>query len=298
MNCYSQKIDKSQESKLKSLLQEQGAVFSSVQNALWRAKTTGFCATYYHTGKFLIQGAEVSDIADKVQQMLGVNTPQQSTKSQDNTLSDLNIPVCHIGSDESGKGDFFGPLVIAAVLTDEQSTKILTEAGIKDCKKVDDKNISKLAAVIKNNCVFSVITINPLKYNELYAKMNNLNRLLAWGHARAIENILEKKDCDYALSDKFGDEKLIQNALMQKGKKLHLEQRCKAEADIAVAAASIIAREQFLKGMKELSLRYGVNIHKGASSQVLETAKIIAQKFSKDELKNAAKIHFKTYSQI
>ena len=165
-------------------------------------------------------------------------------------------------------------------------------------KKVDDKNISRLAAVIKNNCVFSVITINPLKYNELYAKMNNLNRLLAWGHARAIENILEKKDCDYALSDKFGDEKLIQNALLQKGKKLHLEQRCKAEADIAVAAASIIAREQFLKGMKELSLRYGVNIPKGASSQVLETAKIIAQKFSKAELKNAAKIHFKTYSQL
>ena len=100
-----------------------------------------------------------------------------------------NVPLKHIGSDESGKGDFFGPLVIAGVLVDESNIEVLQKAGIKDCKKVDDKNINKLAAIIKNNCTFSVITINPAKYNELYAKLKNLNLLLAWGHARAIENI-------------------------------------------------------------------------------------------------------------
>ena len=298
MNSYSQKFDKSQESTLRSFLESQGAVFSPVQNAVWRAKTSKYTATFYNTGKFLIQGSEVSDIAAKIQNLFGINAQESEKLVNENTLSDLNIPVCHIGSDESGKGDFFGPLVVAAVMVDDKSTKILTESGIKDCKKVDDKNISKLAAVIKNNCEFSVITINPLKYNELYNKMNNLNQLLAWGHARAIENILEKKECSYALSDKFGDEKLIKNALMKKGKNIHLEQRCKAESDIAVAAASIIAREQFLKGMFEISSRYGLKIPKGASSQVLEVAKIIAQKFSKDELKNAVKMHFKTYSQI
>lgn len=298
MNSYSQKFDKSQESTLRSFLESQGAVFSPVQNAVWRAKTSKYTATFYNTGKFLIQGSEVSDIAAKIQNLFGINAQESEKLVNENTLSDLNIPVCHIGSDESGKGDFFGPLVVAAVMVDDKSTKILTESGIKDCKKVDDKNISKLAAVIKNNCEFSVITINPLKYNELYNKMNNLNQLLAWGHARAIENILEKKECTYALSDKFGDEKLIKNALMKKGKNIHLEQRCKAESDIAVAAASIIAREQFLKGMFEISSRYGLQIPKGASSQVLEVAKIIAQKFSKDELKNAVKMHFKTYSQI
>lgn len=298
MNSYSQKFDKSQESTLRSFLESQGAVFSPVQNAVWRAKTSKYTATFYNTGKFLIQGSEVSDIAAKIQNLFGINAQESEKLVNENTLSDLNIPVCHIGSDESGKGDFFGPLVVAAVMVDDKSTKILTESGIKDCKKVDDKNILKLAAVIKNNCEFSVITINPLKYNELYNKMNNLNQLLAWGHARAIENILEKKECTYALSDKFGDEKLIKNALMKKGKNIHLEQRCKAESDIAVAAASIIAREQFLKGMFEISSRYGLKIPKGASSQVLEVAKIIAQKFSKDELKNAVKMHFKTYSQI
>ena len=294
MNCYSQKIDKSLEPKLKEYLESCGAEISALPNALWRAKTSKYTATFYYTGKFLIQGADVSLIVAEVEKILGIT----KGSAPSTTIADLDIPVCHIGSDESGKGDFFGPLVVAAVLVDENSTNILLQAGVKDCKKIDDKNITKLAAVIKNNCVFSVVTINPLKYNELYAKMGNLNQLLAWGHARAIENILDKKDCSYALSDKFGDEKLIKNALMKKGKTLHLEQRCKAEADIAVAAASIIAREQFLKGMYDLSKKYGVDIPKGASSSVLNVAKELADKYSKDELKNAVKMHFKTYSQI
>ena len=294
MNSYSQKIDKSQEQELKVFFEKDGAVISSAQNAVWRAKTAKYSATLYHTGKLLVQGAEVSDIATEIQKLCGGSPVQTGAPA----LEGLDIPVCHAGTDESGKGDFFGPLVIAAVFVDENTTSLLTQAGIKDCKKVDDKNISKLAAVIKNNCIFSIVTINPQKYNELYAKMNNLNKLLAWGHARAIENILEKTQCSCALSDKFGDEKLIQNALMQKGKNIRLEQRCKAEADIAVAAASIIAREQFLKGIAELSQKYGVEIPKGASSLVLETAKKIAAKYSKEELKNAVKAHFKTFSQI
>ena len=183
-------------------------------------------------------------------------------------------------------------------MVDENNIEILKKAGVKDCKKVEDKNINKLAAIIKNNCVFSVITINPQKYNELYSKLNNLNLLLAWGHARAIENVLEKKECSYALSDKFGDDKLIQNALMKRGKTIQLEQKCKAESDIAVAAASILARAQFLAGISELSVKYGLEIPRGASEKVLEVAKAISKKYSKEELKNTSKIHFKTYTQI
>ena len=294
MNYYSNKLDKSFERKLKTFFEKENAEFSPQQNAIWRAKTSKYSAIFYNTGKFLIQGADVSDIAKRVEDFLGV-TSTTGVKQPD---MEINIPLSHIGSDESGKGDFFGPLVVAAVLVDETNIELLKKAGIKDCKKVDDKYINKMAAVIKNNCIFSIITINPAKYNELYAKLKNLNLLLAWGHARAIENILEKKNCEYALSDKFGDEKLIQNALMKRGKQIHLEQRCKAESDIAVAAASIIARAQFLSGVAELSVKYGIEIPKGASDKVLQTAKSIAQKYSKDELKNAVKTHFKTFSQI
>ncbi len=293
MNHYSNKFDKSIETKLKSFFENDGAAITPQLNAYWRARTAKYSAIFYNTGKFLIQGSDVKDIAQKVEEFLDL----EKTEFVDNRL-DVNIPLRRIGVDESGKGDFFGPLVIAGVMIDESNIEILKKAGVKDCKKVDDKNIYKLAATIKNNCIFSVITINPSKYNELYAKLNNLNLLLAWGHARAIENILEKKDCEFALSDKFGDEKLIQNALMKRGKKIHLEQKCKAESDMAVAAASILARAQFLSGISELSVKYGIEIPKGASDKVVQAAKTISSKYSKDELKNASKTHFKTYSQI
>lgn len=293
MNHYSQKFEITEEKKLKDFFEKKGAQFSMQQNAVWRAKTPEYCAIFYNTGKFLVQGSDVEIIAGEVEDYMGLIKTDFVAKAQD-----INVPLKRIGVDESGKGDFFGPLVIAGVMVDENNIAILREANIRDCKKVDDKQISKMAAIIKNNCTFSVITINPSKYNELYAKLGNLNLLLAWGHARAIENILEKKDCTYALSDKFGDEKLIKNALMNKGRKIQLEQRCKAESDLAVASASILARAQFLKTMSELSEHYHITLPKGASSQVIETAKKISSKYSKEELVNIAKIHFKTYQEI
>lgn len=298
MNCYSVKLDKALEHKLKEFFIDDGAEIGVQQSALWRAKSKTYNAVFYTTGKLLLQGSDVSEIVEKVNTFLGTTTPLNTKKIGIPIQDNLDVPICHIGVDESGKGDFFGPLVIAGVLVDEQSTKVLLEAGVKDCKKVEDKNINKLAAIVKNNCVFSIITVNPAKYNELYAKFNNLNKLLAWGHARAIENILEKKECSFAISDKFGDEKLIKNALMNKGQAIHLEQKCKAESDIAVAAASIIARAQFLSVMQDLSKKYGVEIPKGASDRVVLVAKDIKERYSKEELKNAVKAHFKTFDNI
>lgn len=299
MNNYSNKLDIANESKLKLFFEQDGAEILPQQNAFWRARSKSYSAIFYNTGKFLVQGSDISPILSRLETFFAdINVSNQNSVLGSSCVSDSIVPFPHIGVDESGKGDFFGPLVIAGVLVSESVIPILEKAGVKDCKKVDDKNINKLTAVIKNNCPFSVITINPTKYNELYSKLNNLNQLLAWGHARAIENILEKEDCKYALSDKFGDEKLIQNAMLQKGRTINLSQRCKAESDIAVAAASIVARAHFLKGISEISVKYGVDIPKGASDRVIEAAKLIKNKYSKEELKNAAKIHFKTYSQL
>ena len=299
MNCYSNKINIENADKLKKFFEEDWAVLVPVQNALWRYKKSDYSATLYNTGKLLVQGASIDSLVSKIEDIVGLNISIQNKLFDQNHTSDFSLPPKErIGVDESGKGDFFGPLVISSVMVDENSSEILVKSGIKDCKKIDDKNITRLAAIIKNNCTFSVVTISPAKYNELYSKLKNLNYLLAWGHARAIENILEKKDCKYALSDKFGDEKLIKNALLKLGKSIHLEQRCKAESDIAVAAASILAREQFLKWISEMSVKYGVSIPKGASEKVILAAEEIKDKFSKDELKNLVKTHFKTFSQI
>ena len=203
-----------------------------------------------------------------------------------------------IGIDESGKGDYFGPLVIAAVFVDATTQGELKLMGVRDSKKLSDGRILELAPDIKTICPHSVIAIGPQKYNELYAKIKNLNRLLAWGHAKALETLLERVTCDRAISDQFGNERLILNVLQEKGRKIILEQRTKAEADLAVAAASILARAEFLLRLKRLSGEVGTTLPKGASPAVELAAKMIIKKHGQERLDSVAKLHFKTTQAV
>jgi ribonuclease HIII len=203
-----------------------------------------------------------------------------------------------IGIDESGKGDYFGPLVIAAVFVDATTQGELKLMEVRDSKKISDGRILEMAPDIKTICPHSVIAIGPQKYNELYAKIKNLNRLLAWGHAKALENLLERVSCERAISDQFGNERLILNALQDKGRKIVLEQRTKAESDLAVAAASILARAEFLIRLKRLSGEVGTTLPKGASPAVELAAKMIVKKHGRDRLGTVAKLHFKTTQAV
>ena len=221
------------------------------------------------------------------------NTDLSSSKAKNHSHPSTQDPDRLIGVDESGKGDYFGPLVIAGVFTDEQTSKILEEAGVTDSKKINDKRIEELAELIKDICPYDIVVITNEKYNELYESIKNLNRLLAWGHARVIENLLELVDCDHALSDQFGRPELIQNALMAKGRQIHLEQRTKAEENIAVAAASILARNEFVAGIRDLESQYQAEFPKGASTQVINAAQNFVKRYGKDAIKEVAKVHFK-----
>lgn len=169
---------------------------------------------------------------------------------------------------------------------------------MKDSKKLSDKKILYFAQEIKKNAPYSVIAISNGRYNELYSNIKNLNKLLAWGHARAIENILEKNTCEYALSDKFGDESLIKNALMKNGRSIKLEQMVRAESDIAVAAASILARATFVQKMETMENSYGIKFPKGCSGLVKTAAAEFISKYGKDRLKEVCKTHFKTYNEV
>lgn len=203
-----------------------------------------------------------------------------------------------IGIDESGKGDYFGPLVIAAVFVDATTQGELRLMEVRDSKKISDGRILEMAPDIKTICPHSVITIGPQKYNELYAKIKNLNRLLAWGHAKALETLLERVTCDRAISDQFGHERLILNVLQEKGRKIVLEQRPKAESDLAVAAASILARAEFLLRIRRLSEEVGTTLPKGASPTVELAAKMIVKKHGQERLGSVAKLHFKTTQAV
>ena len=155
-----------------------------------------------------------------------------------------------------------------------------------------------MANEIKKVATYSVIAISNSKYNELYNNVKNLNKLLAWGHARAIENVLEIQHCEYALSDKFGDESLIKSALMKNGRSIRLEQMCKAESDIAVAAASVLARATFVQKIQEMENTYGLKFQKGCSGLVKDGEKLFIERFGKERLKEVCKAHFKTYNEV
>lgn len=202
-----------------------------------------------------------------------------------------------IGVDEAGKGDYFGYLVVAGVVLDESKKKSLEEMGVKDSKHLSDSTVLRLATQIKRLCKHDIVRISPEKYNALYSKFKSLNKLLAWGHARIIENLLEKNEVDFVITDKFGDEKLLKNSLFERGRKAKIHQKIRAESDMAVAAASVLARAEFLKTLKKLSMEIGYSLPKGAT-HVEEAAKELVQKHKEEVLDFVAKKHFKTTKRV
>jgi ribonuclease HIII len=244
-----------------------------------------------------------------------MNTSKESSKGRPNRASDLpkknrrarrrprnqarRVGVSGwIGTDESGKGDYFGPLVIGGVHVESKAKTVLENLKVRDSKKISDKVIKDLDFQIRSTCTYSVVVIGPEKYNLLYDKMKNLNKLLAWGHARVIENILLRVDCKRAVSDQFGSESFIKNALMKLGKQIELKQTPRAEADLGVAAGSILARAEFLRRMERLSQECGFELPKGASEQVNSAARTSLGKMGKDALNRFVKLHFKNTSKV
>lgn len=244
-------------------------------------------------------GNGVEYAGDSVEDIKGIKN-NEHTKNNEKTLNNEVAEGLKplIGTDESGKGDFFGPLVIAGVYADENTQRILRTLGVDDSKKLTDKKIAYIAEEIKKICMYSIVVVGNKKYNVIYEKIGNLNKLLAWGHARVIENVLEKVECQNVLSDQFGNPNLIKNALMEKGRTVNLQQRPRAEENVVVAAASILARDAFVKSIEQMNKDYGIEFIKGASNMTIEVGKDFAHKFGKERLNEVAKIHFSTLKKI
>ena len=253
----------------------------------------------YTSGKCLIQGSGSQEFVVNIMEPMVI---RRIVVGYEEVLSpEATSP--HMGIDESGKGDFFGPLVIAGAYCNEELAKKLQEIGAKDSKQISsDKQALAIAAKIRNLLGpnrYTVVRVGNAAYNKLYSKMHSVNRLLSWGHARCIENVLTTvPSCPKAISDQFGNKESVQRALMQKGKNIELVQRHKAEADIAVAAASILAREGFLLSLQALEKQYGQPFPKGASPQVREAAKKLVEAKGPAVLVETAKCHFRTLDAV
>jgi len=201
----------------------------------------------------------------------------------------------HIGVDESGKGDYFGPLVVAGCYVGPEHLAELD--GVMDSKKLTDAKATMLAAAIRAVCPHSILTIMPTRYNELYAEIQNLNRLLEWGHVKVITEVHKLYPCAHALSDQFADPRRLKAKLAAKNLDITLETRVRAEEDIAVAAASILARAEFLRRLKELSRQFEIELPKGATV-VKDKGVQFVRKYGAERLGEVAKLHFKTTAQV
>ena len=279
------------------ILEQSGFIFKKKEHALFSASGTNLHVTVYEKGpKVLIQGKNTEEFVRFTLEPEVLGAAELGYEEERNP--EMFEP--HFGIDESGKGDFFGPLVVAGAYTDRDSARTLLDAGVMDSKKIADPKIRKLASLIRKTpgLDHEVIMIGPEKYNELYKKIGNLNKLLAWGHAAVIEKLCAKRpDCQRALSDQFANPSRLRSALGKSGREIHLQQRTKAESDITVAAASILARDKFVRWIEQASLEYGMPIPKGASTAVRETAGKLVSKHGKSVLFDIAKTHFRTASE-
>lgn len=260
-------------------------------------KNSDVSISVYQTGKVLFQGKESNSWYIKVNNLLNRCDCFKNEANVDELTSQQGKR--RIGIDESGKGDFFGPLVTVAYFIEDtnQETELL-KIGVKDSKELTDRRIEEISPYIKQIGKYETVIIGPKKYNELYSKIQNLNNILAWSHARCIENILNRESIETAISDQFGEKHYIEQALLEKGRTINLIQTHKAERDLAVAAASILARDTFIKQLRYLSEKSGYNLKKGASQEVLQIGKKIVNEKGKEYLVNIAKIHFKTYEKM
>lgn len=283
---------------LKELLQDGNFKPCVVPHTVIAVAGAGCHINLYKSGKCLIQGRGAQDFVLFYLEPLVLGAA--GVGYEDVLTPEATTP--HMGIDESGKGDFFGPLVAAAAYVNPDLAKTMHEIGVKDCKQLNDKQVLAIGARLRDllgRNRYTLVAIGAETYNRLYAKFRNVNSLLAWAHARCIENLLETvADCPRAVADQFSSEQVIKRALMKKGRSIILEQRHKAESDIAVAAASVLAREAFLRSLLRIGTDFGVTIPKGASAQVRTAAIELVHKHGPEVLLRTCKCHFRTTDAV
>ena len=299
LTSYTSTLAEPEARALENYLREHGYEFRQVPHARFAAEKEKVNVVLYYSGKLVVQGKGTQEFVEFV---LEPGILKQARLGYETVLNpDLLLP--RLGVDESGKGDFFGPLCVAGAYVNETVVKAWEDAGIRDSKNISsDKRISELARLIRETpaCVAVVVPIGNEAYNRLYAKMRSVNAILAWGHARVIENLMGQRHRMNpapvrAISDQFAANKsTVANALMSLGREIELVQRHKAEADLAVAAASILARHEFVSRLAALEKQFDAKFPKGASAAVDEAAREFVARHGAEQLPKVAKMHFRT----
>lgn len=296
-------LNNEQSEELKNYLKESGFEFKEIPYTKFSAFRKDLSVTLYSSGKLVVQGKKTGEFVEFVLEPLILKKAVIGYEE----VYDPSVILPRIGVDESGKGDYFGPLCVAGVYVNKDIIRLWKEYNIRDSKLIQsDNTIVKLADIIKKTpgCWYSIVPIGNEAYNRLYENMGSVHKILAWGHARVIENLMSNQDKmipspEKVVCDQFANSKgVINDALMKFGRTIEIEQKHKAESDIAVAAASILARCEFITRLSRLSKQYGIELPRGASGKVEEVALELVRKYGAEVLNKVAKLHFKTTEKI
>jgi ribonuclease HIII len=275
-------------------LKGQGFEISIPPYTIFSGKKKGVSCTLYTSGKLTVQGKDKAEFIEFYLEPNILGSFEYTYKEVDPNL-DL---TARIGIDESGKGDFFGPLCIAGVYADSNTIAGLKTLGVRDSKDLSESAILKIGRKIKAEYAHHIVKINPAKYNELYGQFKNLNLLLAWGHATTIEQLVLKTGCRNVIIDQFAAEHVVETALKRKKLEVELAQRHRGEEDVIVAAASILARQAFVEGLEQLGKEFDIVLPKGASKATIEAGRKLVRNFGPEVLGKVGKLHFKTREVI
>jgi ribonuclease HIII len=298
ITTYTIKLDEAQMEKLRTVVAAKYWESVEVPYARFAFKGPKVNVTAYTSGKVVVAGKETQDF---VQNVIEAEVTGAAKLGYDEVHHpDWFEP--HAGLDESGKGDLFGPVVAATVVAEKPAIEAWRARGVRDSKSIEDSQILKLDEVIRGTpgVIVEVVYCGMEKYNELMLKPRaNLNLLLAWQHARALEAALQKKWVGRGLLDQFSKEPLVQKELKKRGlERFNLEMRTKAESDPVVAAASIVARAEFVRQMRALSREFGDKLQFGAGTLAKAQAALIIEKFGARALGKFAKLHFRTSYEV
>ncbi len=278
-------LDRAAGALLRERLDRAGFAFRTVPHAVFSCAGGGVVATLYRSGKLVLQGSELDLF---VQQHLP-EAPATVRASADDD---------RIGSDEAGKGDFFGSLVVASAYVAAKDGPRLRRIGVTDSKQLSDETIARIAGALESTVAHRVVSLAPEEYNRRWEETRNVNVLLGQLHAEAILGLSEEVSCRSALIDRFGDVAHVTRAMSEERSAWTLEARPRAESHVAVAAASILARDRFVRDLRQLGDDHGLDLPKGAGDPVDAAARRFVTLHGRAALRQVAKVHFKTTQKV
>lgn len=279
--------------RLSEALSHAGYEFRSLQHADFQARGEGVVVSLYRSGKLVVQGrnAEAWQV-----RFLGEKKAAPPKKEKETSAGRPALPEAanSLGSDEAGKGDTFGSLVVAAVAVPSGLVEELQRTKVADSKTIDDTRIRALAGWIRDHADFEERSLMPEQYNRAWVDAGrNVNRLLTRLHFECLQELQKRTSFQNIVVDRFAPSCPVGTCLHSWNPGLDVVEVPRAEQHLAVAAASVLARDRFLQDLEELSSQWAQDLPRGSGGPVPPALREFHSHHGGEDFHKVTKLHFK-----